>query len=233
MANQPTPTKPATIKDVIVPGNNDSGCTRACNGNSTCGGVCGGQCYKQVHTDQRGVDTVMGYSCRGTGEIVDPLPRPLPKTIAALLSTVGSSPQQDVFEAGSSPVYAQSYTIWNLASADNNSCTCNNGAGCERATREQPNKCGSGDYYKCYSLLPISYESGGKFTIYQSFFACIQDRLVYVGTSPTDFRPLLQRQPWPDGEYTDDPRGNSSSRRREDGAKPVFKNPNGLGSAQL
>lgn len=189
MANQPA----TTVKDVKVPGNSDAGCTRACNGNSTCGGVCGRQCYKQVFTNPKGVETIGVYSCRGDLEIVDPKPRTVPTTAAAFLSTVGS-PQQDVFETGSSQFITVGYTVWNLASAENNRCSCNRGrnTGC--------NLCGV-DRNRCYSLLPIRWESEGggvwKFTVLQSFFTCIVDR-----RDPNSG----QLYPWPDGEYRGDPR---------------------------
>jgi hypothetical protein len=202
-------------------------CIRACGkkdpgGGTSCGG--NGDCAKCWSITLNGKTNYSCYPLNYTPNDIDNVSRPT--TVAAFLSTVGSPDQQDVFTGRSSAFYAQKATIWNLASADNNRCTCGTVAGCERG------KCGLNDNYKCYAILPIVYDINGNFKVLKSFFACIQDRYVYVGTSPTDSHPLYQYQPWPDGQYTDDPTGNSSSRRREDGAKPIFRNPDGLGTVQ-
>ena len=196
-------------------GKKDPGKGTSCGGNGNCA-----KCWKITLNGQ---ESYACYPLNYTPNDINNVSRPT--TQAAFVDQTGS-PQQDVFEAGSSSFYAQKATIWNLASADNNRCTCGTVTGCERG------KCGLNDNYKCYAILPIEYDINGNFKVLKSFFACIQDRYVYVGTSPTDSRPLYQWQPWPDGQYTDDPRGNSSARRREDGARPIFRNPDGLGTTQ-
>ena len=158
-------------------------------GGTSCGG--NGNCAKCWSLTQNGKTSYACYPLNYTPNDVDSVSRPT--TAAALLSTVGS-PQQDVFERGSSQFITVGHTIWNLASAEDNRCSCNRGrnTGC--------NLCGV-DRNRCYSILPIHWQSEGggvwKFTVLQSFFTCIVDR-----RDPNSG----QLYPWPDGEYLGDPR---------------------------
>lgn len=221
MANQPTPTKPATIKDVIVPGNNESGCTRACNGNSTCGGVCGGQCYKQVHTNPRGVDTVMGYSCRGTGEIVDPLPRPLPKTIAALLSTIGS-PQFDAFEGGGFITNLNSDDSYYLLSVDDSKCQCQPSGdtrnppaivtGCIPCFRTSKS---------CYSVTKFQHDAAGRVIKTTASFMCLGNK---CQRRPAKGETTISCVTWPAMEYRGGIPGLNSGTIYDTSGKPIEQN---------
>lgn len=154
--------------------------------------TCGSKCWSQP-----GANGSTKYQCTKIGfkpsnMSADDVSRPT--TVAALLSTVGS-PNQDVFTRGSpSQFITVGYTVWNLASAEDNRCSCNRGknTGC--------NLCGV-DRNRCYSLLPIRWESEGggvwKFTVLQSFFVCLVDRWDVISN---------QLYPWPNGEYIGDPR---------------------------
>ena len=159
-----------------------------------------------------------------------------PTSTKLLPTAAGSPPQQDVFTGRSSSFSAMESTIWNLSKADDNLC------GCGKVTRGlgqivgcgKSIDCGRDDYYKCYLIQPVTTDINGNSTVGSAVFACIRSRFVLVRREP----PLYEITPWKDGQYTNDPSKDSrpwpryEERRLEDGAKPVWRNPGGLGSTQ-